>query len=241
MIDITDLQRNIGGVIREESKASSEGHNMGHNKISTATPEAGVDETTRPHEPMGGLPVWLARSSVYRRVPVAVRSRLDAAILLRPQDCPTLEAIAVKYQLAERYGISRAALRVYAGKLEQLVRPRVASQVLAGVLGCLPVSYRRKLAAGSEVMLLSRLAQTLSNDNPSSLTVADLAKLAGLLKALGQTCITDHARKPRREKNRARALSAPESESAVSDSDRIAEAVRTLYGLSWPTDRKSEE
>lgn len=185
-----------------------------------------------------GIPAWLARSGVYRRMPVTVRGRLDAAILLRPKDCPTLEAIAEKFKLAERYGISRAALRTYAGKLEQLVRPMAASQVLAGVLGCLPASYRRKLAAGSEVMLLSRLVKTLHDEQSSTLAVADLAKLAVLLK----TMRPPHRKNttPKRRRNGLPRDSAnPPPNSEVFDSEQMAEAVRTLYGLSWPIGKQA--
>ncbi len=198
----------------------------------------GVNKTVERPEPESGIPAWLARSGVYRRIPVTVRGRLDAAILLRPKDCPTLEAIADKFKLAERYGISRAALRTYAGKLEQLVRPMAASQVLAGVLGCLPASYRRKLAAGSEVMLLSRLVKTLNDEKTSTLAVADLAKLAVLLKTVrypyrkSTTPKRRHNRSPRDSVN-------PSPDSAVGDSEQMAEAVRTLYGLSWPPGKQT--
>ncbi len=184
------------------------------------------------------IPAWLARSGVYRRMPVAARGRLDAAILLRPKDCPTLEAIAEKFKLAERYGISRAALRAYAGKLEQLVRPMAAAQVLAGVLGCLPVSYRRKLAAGSEVMLLSRLVKTLHDEKSSTLAVADLAKLAVLLKTMSQPNKKSEKPKPR-QKTPPREPLPPTPESAASDSEGMAETVRTLYGLSWPPGKQT--
>ena len=74
-------------------------------------------------KPDGGFgseaPPALARTSVCKRVPIAVRTRLDEAILLRPDDCPTLEAIADKFALTDRYGIKGPALRTYARRLEQ--------------------------------------------------------------------------------------------------------------------------
>ena len=179
-------------------------------------------------------PRRLVRSMVYRKVPVAVRSRLDKVILLRPAGLTTIEAIAEHFRLAGRYGISLASLRSYARKLEAFVRPIITAQLAAGILGCLPSTYRHQILAGSQVLLLSRVIQALSaDDEQHALSVSDLARLASLLKALAGRHVSlgvgrklsppDHPRRcgdpsPRNEKARS----------------GLAEAVHALYGLTWP-------
>jgi hypothetical protein len=169
---------------------------------------------------------------VYRKVPVAVRARLDAAILLRPADCPTLEAIARKFDLGGRYGISPDSLANYAHKLEQFVRPAMTSQVMAGMLGCLPARYRRQLVAGGQVMLLSKVVQALADDErEAALSVADLAKLAAVLAAMsGAGGSKSYAAKAggaaRRGPRNVLAGGA-----AIEDPTQLAEAVKMVYGL----------
>lgn len=177
-------------------------------------------------------PSWLTRSPVYRKVPVAVRGRLDAAILLRPADCPTLEAIAQKFDLEGRYGISPDSLANYARKLEQFVRPAMTSQVMAGVLGCLPASYRRQLVAGGQVMLLSKVVQALADDErEAALSVADLAKLAAVLAAVS---VSGPLKPPPAgstragHKGRRNVLAGG---AAIEDPTQLAEAVKMVYGL----------
>jgi len=187
-----------------------------------ATPEVGPCG-------MGMVPSWFTRSAVYRKVPASVRCRLDAAILLRPPGCETLEAINSKYKLSVRYGVSLRALGRYARNLERLVRPAVASQVMAGVLGCLPAHFRRRLFDGSLVLLLSRVNQVLNDEEGPRLSVSELAKLADVLKDLAH-CRSDPAGRPsRRGAKGGRAARAGEA-----DPSKLAEAVRALYGLSWP-------
>ena len=53
----------------------------------------------------------LMRSVVYRRLPEDVRRRVDEAILLRPPERPTPEAIAEQFKLADRYQVSLHALK----------------------------------------------------------------------------------------------------------------------------------
>lgn len=185
------------------------------------------------------LPEVLRRSAVCRKVPLTVRGPLDQAILLRPADCPTLEAIAARFELQARYGVSLAALRSYARKLEQLVRPAAASELLAGVVGCLPEDYRHRLVAGSQVLLLSRVIQALAGETGSQLTVAELARLAAILGGMaGERHAPSDSRSRRRQP---RPPSSPSSPTASDDTPpatgnphRLAEAVRTLYGLPWP-------
>ena len=117
----------------------------------------------------------LGRTQVYKRLPGHLRGRVDEAILLRPEECSSLETIVQRFGLEEKYGITMKALRGYAHKLEQLARPAAASHLLARVLGCLPEEDRRRLLAGSEVLLLSRVIQALSDGKAEALCVADLA------------------------------------------------------------------
>jgi hypothetical protein len=175
----------------------------------------------------------LVRTSVCRRVPVLIRQQLDRAILLRPDDAPTLEAIARKFELAERYGVTLASLRTYARKLEELVRPVVTSQVVAGVLGCLPEEYRQGLLAGSRVLLLSRIVQALSGHDGASLSVSDLGKLATILSAAARAAPAPS--EPKRPAGKgARRTRDADTSLTPSDPTQMAEAVRLLYGLSWP-------
>ena len=191
------------------------------------------------------LPEWLTRSSVYKKVPDAVRGRLDEAILLRPAKCVTLEQIADKFELADRYGISGSVLRSYACKLEQFVRPAAASQLMAGVLGCLPEEYRQRLVAGGQVLLLSRVVQALSAEGGAELSVAELAKLASVLSAVGGRTRLPAARAKVSSKARTSlagestqepASGEPDPKPSIGDSAKLAEAVRMLYGLPWPPD-----
>ncbi len=179
------------------------------------------------------VPEWLTRSKVYKRLPVGVRSHVDAAILLRPADAPTVEAIAAKYKIAERFDISITALRRYARKLEQFVRPTVTSQLMAGVLGCLPKSYRRTLVAGGEVLLLSRVVKALTAEEKGkpALGVADLAKLASVLSAVGRRTQAVRSQKLRAGRGE-KADTNPDA--GALNSASLAEVVRELYGLSWP-------
>ena len=127
----------------------------------------------------------LSRSVIHRRLPLALRARLDEAILLRPKALPTLEAIAAHFDLA-RYRISPQALRAYSRRLEDLARPAATGQLLAVVLGCLPPSYRRRVHDGTEVLLLSRMAQALSGDGTQALSVAELARLGPVVVAMAR-------------------------------------------------------
>jgi len=193
------------------------------------------------------LPGWLTRSSVYKKIPVAVRGRLDEAILLRPSDCATLEQIADKFELTGRYGISASVLRSYTRKLEQFVRPAAASQLMAGVLGCLPEEYRQKLLAGGQVLLLSRVIRALSAEGGTELSVADLGKLATVLSAVSGRSISPSIKTRTTSKKRSSQNSDSMQESASSafdsstlshDPTQLAEAVRMLYGLPWPPDER---
>lgn len=199
----------------------------------TKVPEPAAPDASEPREASWRLPLRLARSTVYRRLPAAVRARLDAAILLQPADCPTLAEVFRKFELRQRYGISPAALRSYAVMIEQLVRPLMASHILAGVLGCLPRAYRQQLLAGGRVILLSKVLRALSAAADTSLSVAELARLASVLGAMAGRSTrprTAISKKPARQIDD----SVVPSASPEVNFERLAEAVRAVYGLDWP-------
>jgi hypothetical protein len=179
----------------------------------------------------GDVPDWLARSPVFCRVPAHKRARLDRAILLPAEEPESFEEIARKFKLTEEYGISTAALRTYARKLDELIRPTVTSHVMAGVLSCLPKSYRRKLMDGSEVMLISRVLNALDSGE-SRLETAELAKLGSILAGIGRS--RQAAARVARA-GRAGAGRAPE-DVVPNEPIRVAESVRQVYGLPWPPD-----
>ncbi len=187
------------------------------------------------------VPAGLARTSVYRRVPAAIRSRLDKAILLHPDERATLEAVAAEFKLAERYRITPTALQTYARKLEQLIRPVLTSQLIAAALGCLPESYRQQLVDGSQVLLLSRIVQGLTTGDESGLPVADLAKLASILSAVAGRTTTARARTRGAGGKPTSASKDADAPVSAADPAKMAEAVRMLYGLSWPPAAESSQ
>jgi len=170
---------------------------------------------------------WLTRSPVYRQVPLEIRNKVDEAILLRPPGCQSVASIAARFQLKERYGISTRMLASYASRLERFIRPAVTSQVMAGVLGCLPEKYRRQLVAGSQVLLVSRVIQALSDEeSAAALSVAELAKLAYVLASF-----SGRARAQQPGAAGTDQQSATEPGSSPRDVTQLAEAVRVVYGL----------
>ena len=167
----------------------------------------------------------LTRSAIHRRLPAAVCARLDEAILLRPKDLPTLEAIAAHFDLP-RYRISLPALRAYARRLEDLARPAAAGQLVAVVLGCLPPSYRRRMRDGTETLLLSRVAEVLSLGNSQPLSVAELARLGPVLATMGrQTQTRKSAGAKRTDSPR------PNQGSEIAQNSRLKGVVRDVFGL----------
>ena len=174
------------------------------------------------------------RSPVYRKLPVRTLARLHEAIVLRPAGMNSAAAIAAHFDLPGRYGISVAMLKTYAARVEEMVRPAVTSQVLAGVLGCLPESHRRRLIAGSEVLLVSKMLQALEHAG-TALSVAEMAKLGSILGSLGR-------RESRRIQRPSSSGTPDASDSSVESKGhgtrqspiKLAETVRLLYGLSWP-------
>jgi hypothetical protein len=184
-------------------------------------------------------PEILARSAVYRRLPERVRSRLDRAILTRPKDLPTLEAMAERFELQERFQVSLHALRGYAWRLERLARPAATSRIMAGVLGCLPRKYREQLLAGGEVLLVSRVLQALHGDTDGAennkpgeaiIPVSDLVKLGAILAKLG-TRPGLRASPGARKKSKGHRSTVEEAASA---SAALNQALKLSYGITWP-------
>lgn len=182
----------------------------------------------------------LARSVVYRKLPIGVRCRLDRLILLRPKNCATEAAMAKRLRLAEGYGVSTAALRGYVRRFEQYLRPVVASQLTVAVLGALPAAYRRQIADGGQVVLLGKVVQALTDPRPmgsesrsEALSVADLSKLAAVLRAIRPPDASGRAGRGRgrREAGSRRQVGVHD---AAGSFGRLGEVVRRLYGLDWP-------
>lgn len=189
----------------------------------------------RPAEPglRGDVPLWLARSPIFQRVPARQRARLDRAILLPGSGGCSIPEIAEKFKLIEKYAITPAMLATYARKLEQLMRPTVTSQVMAGVLSCLPEAYRRRLIRGSEVLLVSKVLAAL-NTSKTPLTVAEMAKLASILMSVAKQNRSPTRRSDRQAEQGSGLTACDRAEAA--DPAKMAESIRMLYGLDWPPD-----
>ena len=188
------------------------------------------------------VPTQLIRSIAYRRLPADIRCQVDEAILLRPPEYPTPEAIAEKFDLADRYQVSLSVLKSYARKLETLARPVMTSRLLSQVVGCLKEEERQKMVVGGEVLLLSRLCQLLMAEGDSSLSVADLAKLASILVSAGGKTPTS-----RPQSKGGSSKSKPKGdndgmadETPPADASGLSEAVHRLYGLSWPPESATD-
>ncbi|MBP7935284.1 MAG: hypothetical protein KA354_11610 [Phycisphaerae bacterium] len=181
----------------------------------------------------------LARSAVHRKVPIRVRCRLDRLILSRPKGCATEEAMARRLKLTERYGVSAAALKRYARQLERCLRPVVASQLTAAMLGCLPAEYRRQITDGGQMLLLSKVMQALTdpqsadNEPPrETLSVADLARLAAVVRAVGSPSTSGY--RPGHDDSQNRVRGRRDAEQTAGNPGELSKAVQLLYGLSWP-------
>lgn len=166
------------------------------------------------------------RSVVVRRVPPVVRRRLDRAILLRPKGLATLEAMDAALGLSG-FGVSAAALRAYARRLERMVRPQAMSQLLAEALGCLPAAFREGLLAGGQVLLLSRVVRALADEKGEPLAVADLVRLGTVLSKLSPV---------RRGSRRAGRSIKGRRDAGAGGGTELAGAIRAVYGLDWPAE-----
>ena len=88
------------------------------------------------------------------------------------------------------------------------------------------------------MLLLSRVIQALTADDAKALPVADLAKLASILKA-----VSGQAVRGRRRRSRSRTSSSGEvgSRGTTAEPAKVAEAVRMVYGLPWPPMSEAEQ
>jgi len=175
-------------------------------------------------------------------VPLSARRRLDRAILLRPEGCRTLDAIEAKFGLTNKYGLSRANLRTYARKLEGIAEPIFAGNLAAAIMGCMPATYRTDVAAGSQIILVSRLVQALTKKEPESgLKVADLVRLSSALRSAtstmnavktGGTRGCGHSSDGREKMGK--------TSSFAASLPTLTEVVRTVYGLELPVGQPAE-
>ncbi|MGQ9650602.1 MAG: hypothetical protein ACUVXJ_10865 [Phycisphaerae bacterium] len=187
-------------------------------------------------EKTGAWQKALARTAVYKRVPLSTRRALDRAILVRPEGCATLEAIEARFRLTQRFGVSRKNLRMYARKLEGVAEPFFAGNLAAAILGCMPATYASQVAAGSQIILISRLVQALTQ-RKSRLEVPELIKLASALRFANPTGVArSAAMKGCGKKGHERGRDHRDS-SCFSNQATLAEAVRTVYGLEYPAHR----
>lgn len=187
-------------------------------------------------EKTGAWQKALARTVVYKRVPLSTRRALDRAILVRPQGCATLEAIEERFRLTERFGVSRDNLRTYARKLERVAQPCFAGNLAAAILGCMPAAYGSQVAAGSQIILISRLVQALTLKQ-SRLEIPELIRLASALRFANPTGVARNAAtKGCGQQGKIRGRDDAVS-SCFSNEATLAEAVRTVYGLEYPAHR----
>ena len=186
------------------------------------------------------VPPGLTRTVVYRKVPIRVRCRLDRLILSRPKGCATEEAITQRLKLTQRYGVSVVALKRYARQLEKVARPLVASQLTAAIVGCLLAEFRRSVADGSQALLLGKVVQTLndrvaevSGKPKETLSIADLAKLATVLKAIRPP---GARRKDKGTAVKGELKGRPNAGAADPDEglNILTGTLRALFGLQWP-------
>ncbi|HOW69266.1 MAG TPA: hypothetical protein PKY77_01595 [Phycisphaerae bacterium] len=151
-----------------------------------------------------------------------------------------------RLRLTERYGISAAALKRYARQLERCLRPVVAAQLTAAMLGCLPAEYRRQITDGGQMLLLSKVVQALTGPQSAdkeppreTLSVADLARLAAVVRAAGSPSTSGH--RPGHDDGKSRGRGRRDAEQASRNPGALSRAVRLLYGLSWPLPSASSE
>lgn len=181
---------------------------------------------------MPSPPASLTRTSVYRRIPTLLRSELDQALLLRPKGYATLNAVADKFQLVSKFGITPRALRTYARKLEELLRPLFAGQLLASLMGCLPEAYRRQVNDGGDVLLISRIVQALT-ETETRLAVPELARAACVFGSNTGSKNVSHSPKESYGETSSREPVQIEGSSAMKDSNRLVHVTRMVYGLDW--------
>jgi hypothetical protein len=169
-------------------------------------------------------PALLARSKVYLKLPPCVRRKLDKA-LLRCSNSANLRQLSTRFEL-DKYGISPSALCNYAKKLNRWTLPMATSRLVASLVGCLPAGDLEEITSGGQVLLLSRVAELLS-DAEQGLSVTELAKLAAVLRGIGAR----GSRTTVKRTNRSDPSPEKKSEVPACDHQKLSEAVRLVSGL----------
>jgi hypothetical protein len=171
----------------------------------------------------------LARSTVVRKLPLRLLARVERAVLGRASSGKTLDDIAANLSL-ETHGITPGALKQYARMLDELIRPVAAAQVMAGVLGCLPETYQRRILTGNQVLLLSKVAHILTHTPDDKIQSSELVKLAGVLRSAAR-----HSQKSSEQTERKGKASRSVETLNIEEMGR---AVRSVFGLCWPMSGK---
>lgn len=181
-----------------------------------------------PNTPSGSGAIEQTR--VHRTLPPDVRAALDTALITRPADCPTPEAAFRKFRLGENYGLKAADIRHYAEALEAFARPLIAGVALSALLKALPPQIANGATRANRVFVWSRFAQVLTDFGAQSLTTAEFARLAQIL------------RPPVRRSGRAAVTTPTKPEEPASQSqDRsqtedLRSLVCRLYGVNFAED-----
>ena len=193
----------------------------------SSTPAPGASSPTGDPHPSIAPAAFdrLARTRLYRILPMELRARVDVAILLRPPECPNLEDIIPAMELDTRFGIRLTDLRQYARALEQFARPLMAALLVSTLLAALPRRVSTHLGRANRLLVWSRLVQHLTDPSAKPLTATELAKLAAILRPLhrrpGRTSDTPHR---------------PPGSPLPFDRDTLAPVVRMLYGVNLADD-----
>lgn len=197
---------------------------------STAAP-AGASDATRDEKPPPTPAAFdrLARTRLYRTLPMELRARVDVAILLRPPEWPRLEDILAGMELETRFGIRLTDLRQYARALEHFARPLMAALLVSTLLGALPRRVSAHLGRANRLLVWSRLVQHLTDPNAKPLTATELAKVAAILRPAA-----------RRSGRASGGRQQPAEQRLPFDRDTLAPVVRMLYGVNLADDVPSQ-
>lgn len=185
--------------------------------------------------PSTGLTLWplpeaMTRSTVYRRLSMIKRMKLDTALLLRAEKGESLETIAARFRLKEDHRIGLIALKAYEGHLRETIRPVVSSLVLANLCGSLPADQRAMLEEGGRILFISRVLRAL--DKPDDvLSVTDMARLATIFKSSMRRTPGASSSGSTPGKCSGTGESSEVSPTADETLEHVEEAVRMLYGL----------
>lgn len=140
----------------------------------------GVRRRKREPETVDGFEA-LAKTTVYRKLSTELRASLDTLLLLRPEECPTIEDAYRKLGLGEKFGLEVADIRRYAEVLEAFTRPFMASLAVSSLLKALP----KRLASGftqvNRLVVWSRLVQQLTDAEAPPLYAGEFARLSEML------------------------------------------------------------